>query len=572
MKWFGRIAAIAMLLCIPVSLAFPYLLLYGPGFRVARDGDRQVVTRVDDPALKRMGLRAGDLVDLGGMSVGDRVRLLSPPMFRPFSVTVTDRVGRQLIVPTTAVAVSAPRADLIANAIVAEAAAVVALILAAIIFWRRPGAIAIAYGSYALGFLYALPTSSLLGFLPEPLFSAAVVVVVLLVATLPQLALVAFALRFPRPLDGARGPLVTRTVDAILVALCILAAFRTAFAPTLRDVSDPWLDTAPVLAATVALVIIVLVRYARTRGDDRRRLGWVAVGSILSAIGYLFLNLDIVGSIDLPGWLNTVAVALTAALPIALAYAILRHRVLDLGFAINRTLVYSVITATLVVAVGLVDWLSGKILGNTHVSAAVEAAATVALGVALSWFHGRVERGVDRVLFRRRYVAANRIQSRIAALGFATTTEAVDQAMVAEVIDVMGIASAAVFRRGSNAAFVRSAAAGWDACASEFSVDHLLPRTLRAHERPVVLADAGVRDDRFPAGSARPDVAIPIVVRHEFLGFVLYGHRAEEASLDPEETDLLVRLVAAAALAYDAIDAADWRRRAIELQRLPALG
>jgi hypothetical protein len=88
----------------------------------------------------------------------------------------------------------------------------------------------------------------------------------------------------------------------------------------------------------------------------------------------------------------------------------------------------------------------------------------------------------------------------------------------------------------------------------------------------VVLADAGIRDDAFPTGEARPDIAIPIVVRHEFLGFTLYGHRGEDALLDPEEREMLVRLVIAGAQAYDAIDAAEWRRRALAPQPIPALG
>jgi hypothetical protein len=229
-----------------------------------------------------------------------------------------------------------------------------------------------------------------------------------------------------------------------------------------------------------------------------------------------------------------------------------------LGFAINRTVVYSTITATLLVAVGAVDWLSGKVLGSTHLSAFVEAAVTIAFGVALSWFHARVARGVDRVLFRRRYLAAKRFESRIAALGFAKTSTAVDEALVGEVLDILHIGSAAVFRRADEATFVRTAAAGWESSARELSADHLLLRTLCAEERPVILADAGIRDNAFPKGKTSPDIAIPIIVRHEFLGFALYGHRGDDAVLDPEEHKMLVRLVAA-----------EWRRRAIALHRYP---
>jgi hypothetical protein len=246
--------------------------------------------------------------------------------------------------------------------------------------------------------------------------------------------------------------------------------------------------------------------------------------------------------------------------------------VLDLGFAFNRTLVYSTITATLVVVVGAIDWVSGKLLGNSHVSAVVEAGVTIALGAALSWLHTRVERGVDRLLFRRRYLAAKRIEGRIEALGFAKKRESVDDALVGEVLAILHLGSAAVFRGSDETGFVRTASTGWDECARGFPAEHLLLRTLQAQECPVDLAAAAIVDVAFPAGQSRPEVAIPILVRHRLLGFAMYGHRSDESSLDPEERAMLLKLVASAATAYDAIDADEWRTRALELQRLPALG
>jgi hypothetical protein len=564
---FGRAAAIALLLCIPVSFFSLYGAFHQPGIAVARSGSRLVVASVRDPLVRAAGVRPGDVVDLDGLSAGDRARLLSAPLFRPFSVTVVSK-GHRIDVPIRDI----PQ-PLSPNGIlfqwVTQTLAVCGLTLGAIIPWRRPGAIGLTFAGFVLNFLYGLPTSQLFGFLPEPAYSVAVVAISTIVGIGPQIALVAFALRFPGPLEGRQGLVVTRAFDIVLIALAVLGAWRTAVVPTLPDLSDPWLDVAPSIFLTAALVAIVMVRYVRSRGDDRRRLAWVAVGSVASAIATAMLDFQIVGSISLTTWSSTLLSAASAALPLAFAYAILRHHVLDLGFAINRTVVYSTITATLLVAVGAVDWLSGKVLGSTHLSAFVEAAVTIAFGVALSWFHARVARGVDRVLFRRRYLAAKRFESRIAALGFAKTSTAVDEALVGEVLDILHIGSAAVFRRADEATFVRTAAAGWESSARELSADHLLLRTLCAEERPVILADAGIRDNAFPKGKTSPDIAIPIIVRHEFLGFALYGHRGDDAVLDPEEHKMLVRLVAAAASAYDAIDAAEWRRRAIALHRYP---
>jgi hypothetical protein len=563
-RTFGRVLAVFMLACIPVSLFYLDRVLYAPnvGIRTV-DGSLRVIVVRDTP-----GVSVGDKVDARGLTFGERVRLISDPVWRPFSIRVVHE-GREIVVPLRRV----PRPWTTLRgmpAIAIQVVALLSLILAAIVLWRRPEPLAIAFGAYALGSLYALPTAGLFGFLPDPLYSVVAVVVVALVATIPPLAIVDFALRFPTPLGGRTGRQTMIAVEAVLVALAIFGTIRWVVIPTIGDASDPLLDTAPALLTTAALVAIVLVRYARARGDDRRRLSWVAVGSILSAIGVVVDNLYIEAVIDLPLWAFATVIILQGALPIAFAYAILRHRVLDLGFAINRTVVYAFITATLVVCVSAVDWMSGKLLSGTHLSAVVEAVATISLGVALSWFHGRVERIVDRVLFRRRYVALKRIEGRIAALGFATTTESVDETLVREVVGVLHLESAAIFRKSNDATLVRTADHGWQAAARELSIDHLLVRRLQAQEHTIELKDEGIADPAFPHETASPVVAIPIVVRHDFLGFAIYGHPTDDTRLEAETVEQLEHLVRAAAMAYDAIDAAEWRRRALALERATA--
>ncbi len=564
MRTFGRVLALFVLACIPVSLFYWDRVLYAPNLGILTvDGSLRVIVVRDTP-----GVSVGDKVDARGLNFGERVRLISDPVWRPFSIRIVHD-GREVVVPLRRV----PRpwnTARVVDAIAIQFVALLSLVLAAIVLWRRPEPLAIAFGAYALGSLYALPTAQLFGFLPDPWYGVVAVVVVALVATIPPLAIVDFALRFPTPLHGRSGRQTMIAIEAILIALAIFGTLRWIVIPTIGDASDPLLDTAPALLTAAALVAIVLVRYARARGDDRRRLSWVAVGSILSAIAVTVDNLYIERVIDLPRWGFALSIVLQAALPISFAYAILRHRVLDLGFAINRTVVYAFITATLVVCVSAVDWMCGKLLSGTHLSAIVEAVATISLGVALSWFHGRVERIVDRVLFRRRYVALKRIEGRIAALGFATTTESVDDALVNEVVGVLHLESAAIFRKSNDATLVRAADHGWHAAARDLSIDHLLVRRLQAQERTIELKDEGIADAAFPHASASPVVAIPIVVRHDFLGFAIYGHPKDDTRLEPETVEQLERLVRAAAMAYDAIDAAEWRRRALALERATA--
>jgi hypothetical protein len=555
-----------MLFCIPISVFAFYDALNVPGITIRSDDGRLVVAAVPGAAAQQAGARVGDVVDQRGMSAGERARLVTRPVWRGVDVPLR-RDERHFSAPLgSARAEPESLPDRALHAMVLFSACV-AFILAAVILWRRPGPIALVFAAIAIGSLAQLPTTELLGFLPEPWYTAAVVATSVAVETLPGLALIAFVLRFPHPLEGERGTLALRISNVVIVLVCLLAAVRVVLAPTLNDAHDLLLDTLPPALATCALVAIVFVRYAGSHGDDRRRIGWLAVGSVLTGIAYFANALNAAGALALPDWARFAVQLLQTALPIAFAYAILRHRVIDLGFAINRTVVYGIITGSLVVSINLVEWLSAKLLAGTGLTGILDAALAVGFGVALNWFHGRVERAVERVLFRHRYIAAQQIEQRIRALGFATTTASVDEALVPDVVAILHIGSAAIFRpSAAGGPFERSVSHGWDGYAREIAADHLLPRMLRADERSVLLQESGIVDESFPRGNERPDVAIPVVVRHDFLGFVLYGHRHGETAIDPEELSLLERLVAAGAIAYDAIDAAEWRRRALALE------
>ncbi|MGH7716208.1 MAG: hypothetical protein ACREML_09465, partial [Vulcanimicrobiaceae bacterium] len=101
---------------------------------------------------------------------------------------------------------------------------------------------------------------------------------------------------------------------------------------------------------------------------------------------------------------------------------------------------------------------------------------------------------------------------------------------------------------------------------SSLDPDSLIVRTLRALERPLFMDDAAVVPQGIPDGNLRPILAIPILAQHELMGLVFYGNHEDGASPDPEEVSLLTRLTVAAANAYGAVEARQWRERAYALE------
>jgi hypothetical protein len=365
-----------------------------------------------------------------------------------------------------------------------------------------------------------------------------------------------------------------RSADAIFWLSAIVCLAQILYEPVIFGSWTPFDILAPFVLLLLALLFAALV-YRDIVGEARRRVSWVIAGVVVSALAYAGFNtlppLFLVegNTPTLATVLADVFQLLSCALPIALAYAVLRHRVLDIGFALNRTLVYGTMTALVVVVVSLVDWLTSRMLSEQRLALAIEAGVTIGLGFILNWLHGKIERLIDRVVFRARHIAEKRIEYRIGALAFASSASAVDDALGVEAAHILALASAAVFTRlGSSEPFACKASTGWEnASLRTFDDDSLLVRTLLSLERPIVLDDVAIHLEGAPHGNERPMIAIPMVAQHELQGFALYGNHHEGTLPDPEEIALLAKLCAAAENAYGAIEARQWRERATTLER-----
>lgn len=100
---------------------------------------------------------------------------------------------------------------------------------------------------------------------------------------------------------------------------------------------------------------------------------------------------------------------LVALIPISVGIAILRHNLFDIDVIIRRTLVYSVLTALLALAyfgtIVLLQALFGSLTGNIQ-TPLVTVLSTLTMAALFGPLRTRVQRVIDRRLFRRKYDAA----------------------------------------------------------------------------------------------------------------------------------------------------------------------
>jgi hypothetical protein len=407
-----------------------------------------------------------------------------------------------------------------------------------------------------------------------PELALAYQIFVALLYALQTAGMLVFASRFPT--DVPLGP--NRAIDRLAVpvglgvaAIYIYVDWSIWFSPSppphwILFAQDYVAAGLPSLAALAAIA----TTYANSSGNLRSRLAPTLVAFvalIVSATAQQF------GSVltSSPGWILFLyfAFAFSAVLvAVAVAYGVIRHRVIDVNFIVGRTLVFSILTIFAVSVFTLIEYLFGKLLERGGLAIVLEILAAVGLGLSLNFLHGRLDRFIDLVLFRRRHLAEARLERTAATLPHATSRELVADLLVGEPADALDLASAAVFVQSeSETRYVRAQASAWGAGdASELDADDHLVVRLRAELRPIRLEELRWPRTDLPSGERQPLFAVPVAVGNRLEAITLYGaHRGGE-DLDPDERNLLRALANAAALAYDHLTAQALRKNLDEMR------
>jgi hypothetical protein len=258
--------------------------------------------------------------------------------------------------------------------------------------------------------------------------------------------------------DGRLRSRRWRPVAAAAVAAGVLALVGNGLAPVeLEDtaIANPFalpgpagevaeavggLSTLLWLAALVASLACVVLRFRSSAGIERQQLRWVAAGAAATVAG-LF------GGILTPqrSVLSSVLYALVLCVPAAVAVAVLRYRLWDLDRLISRTLTYTLVTALLVVPYLLIVPAAGRLAAGSG-SLAV-AAATLAAAALFQPLRRRVQDLVDRRFNRRRYDAARTVDAFAARLRDQVDLQALRGELLAVVDQTVQPAAASLWLR-----------------------------------------------------------------------------------------------------------------------------
>src|SRR5579872_1047101 len=311
--------------------------------------------------------------------------------------------------------------------------------------------------------------------------------------------------------------------------------------------------------------------YVLSRGADRQRIKWVIAGFAVALVAQTISNGNLPDWVynSWPDWVYGSLKLAMVVVPLTVAYAVVRHRIIDVSFVANRALVYGVLTTLLVGVFALVDWLFIDKLKLARLGTIAEMGVAVAGGFWFNGLHRRVDSLIDATFFRQRHKAERQLARVAAALPLATTAGAVANCVVNEPVRAMLLASAALFRRDRDGVYAREQSEGWDASTllRLDDSDETLLMLAQAEGGPLSLFDHPWRTEGVPSGPAHPVLALPIIVRRELAAIVFYGAHVHGEALDPDEIKAIASLAPGAAAAYDHLDAEAMQQQVASMQK-----
>jgi hypothetical protein len=345
-------------------------------------------------------------------------------------------------------------------------------------------------------------------------------------------ALALFAILYPDDRPTRLRAKLARFLGWYIAAILLTAALRLAtrigyFSPGQLAVN-----------AVFGIVIVTLVLaslwdgWRNSNGEMRQRQLWLLAALGPFAVLAQFTLLAGVVSSDFYHDFHYVLRSWAMVTYLGLGYAVLRYRVFNFGFAVNRALLFTIISTLLLIVFGIVEFAVDRLLHFHGRQANIIVDAMVALGVILT-FH-RIQRWVghkvDHTFFKHWHDATRRLRHFIATAVHINDSATLLERFVGEVDIYTSGTGTAVYGRAADGAFALRHAS-------------LVGAPLRIDANATLLLDLRHAQGALETGNS-PEahgaaLVIPITARGVINGMILVGQRKDEQMYRPDQVKLL---------------------------------
>ncbi len=502
--------------------------LYGSGassVKLARgptSGTFRLTVPAGNPWFER-GIRTGDVLDLRNASPALKYRMLTRTFWPGEVATLQIRRGHT---ERTFTFIAQHVSETWDGLFVANAGLLWMLLFAAIIVWKRPDASdARILAMFLLLFNIGVDFQFQNWWTPWPMLDAALDAFSAPLYFGALALIVPYTSLFARPLSWLRR--IFSMVTYIAAAVAIVGWWL--------GMSGLWtgrpIEVAINFLNAAALCTLVAAIQA-ARGNERAKLVYAGAPMSLLYSGVFF---DILSHFN-PIFASVALFAGNAAFlltPVGLTYSILKKRLLDVSFAINRVVVYTAVSAIVVGVFVLIEWIVTDLLGaGQRNNFVVGAALALGLGLSMRFIHHRADIVLDNIFFRKRHEDEKALRDFAHEVGYITELPVALERAVRVIQTRAHATDAKVIL-----ADARGVISGVD------ENDEALV-AMRAWHRPVDLHEL--------SSTLQGEFAIPMVSRGRVVGVLVLGAKADGQAYAPDEFDAIRHLATGVGLAVDA--------------------
>ncbi len=315
-----------------------------------------------------------------------------------------------------------------------------------------------------------------------------------------------------------------------------------------------------ILCLFVGLALLVRAYRITTSETSKRQITIVALGTGLALLPLVVLILIpqvLFTQYLVPSWIPFLMLTLS---PASYFYATYRHNLMKLDRAVNRTVVYSLLTLTLIFLYLGLEWVVRLLSPAIQVDSATVVGVVPALVLAFAF--QRVKRSIEilvhRLLYGGWYDYKGFILQMSQALNEATDTTTIVRLLTEDVARTMRFKEIALLLSTEEDAFYVATDKGF-----EGSIPDCLPEALasllRDHRKPIDHAAVCTQLRSEPAALGKLEAYsevgvqmwVPLVHQENLDGLLVLGNKVADDFTTEDDRSMLLTLAQQAAIALD---------------------
>ena len=407
--------------------------------------------------------------------------------------------------------------------------------IALLLLWRGRDRAAFGMALWAITFLLSV------GIIGMPLAGWAALIALYLAPVCFLIARVGFYIMIEARLGPALNAAQRTAFRTVFVILLAFGALQALGAVVVRMATGSTEFQTPeyglILTASYLVPIVMLfVGYRPAAAAERLRLRWMLASGLAWTANIFLQNSPLFGG-AVSGLLSTF---LQAVALLGFLYAVLRLRVVDISVVIDRALVYGVVTTLVVGIIAAVNSLALHATLTPGASLAIQVLVPLALGIVLGRVRSFVDKVVEQLFFRKRYLAEKALKTFAGHAGHIETTSTLLDASVRAIQRHIGAPAVVIYAAEAEGVYrcINQTGEGFP---DALDKDDPVLVALRADDEAADLAD-------FPGALGEDGCAFPMTVLGTLRGVIVCRNRPGEhyASYEKQTLTEVARSVGAA--------------------------